>query len=471
MKVKGFVLLAIAVWAMGEARAQSACGQGSGPYITVSNLRQNEVVGYELLLIKGSVSASVEKVNVDLGGTIATAAGPPTQYAATNEYAKVVREWPAGAGRFKAMAHLRRGPNRIVLSAPGHRNTCLDINFSPSPAQNKIRMVFVLAKDGSEGAGVIPAAPGDLADMAAAKRKLAFGALLMETAMAEMMYDAGYPRQTVNFKRDARGNVDVTVFHSAHLDLTLRAKTADELWDLFHGELDTAFQDGRTIFLSMLGDFGAGALGGRNQAMFGTSTLYSWAQGLDELTHRFTDDRKPRDFQLEDESGFRNAFWANYSTGIGATLHELGHALGLPHSGDANDIMERGFDRFNRIFMMREDGGLITDPAVHYSPTSASLLYQSPWVNGSGPAGIVVKPRSEGSPSQRSRKSITLDLAAGDVTLDLHAPDGAKAASLFKGRLPGGRHEFALPELSPGLYFCALKQGGSRKSVSRILIP
>lgn len=40
-------------------------------------------------------------------------------------------------------------------------------------------------------------------------------------------------------------------------------------------------------------------------------------------------------------------------------------ALGLPRSSEVNDIMERGFDRSNRIFMMHEDGAVITDSAVH----------------------------------------------------------------------------------------------------------
>ncbi|GEM_PF-1526645 len=471
-------------------RAQTGCGQGAGQDITVTNLAQNETVGYELLLIKGNLGATADGIHLDQGPVLSGSQSAPPEASDGSGAPKAVRDWPAGGGRFKALVHLKRGQNRIMLSAEGHKTFCLDVNYSPNPSANRIRVVFVLAQDGSEGAGVIPGPPGDISDLPSAKKRLAFGALLLETAMAELLHDAGRSRRTVNFKRDSRGLVEVTVFHSAYKDVDLRTKTPDQLWETFHDELDSAFQDGRTIFLSMLGGFGGGALGGGSQAMFGTSTLYSWAQDLGELTNRFSDERKPGDFQLEDESGFRNAFWANYSTGIGATMHELGHALGLPHSGDGNDIMERGFDRFNRIFMIKEEGALITDEAVRYSPSSADRLFQSPWVLPSAPAGVVAKARRNADLTLgRIGNRITLSASAsGPVTVDLFAPDGVRAARLFMGTLAAGEHGFTLPRLTPGLYFCAVKRetaadgatgkstkgadaSGTQSALVRIVIP
>ncbi len=453
-------LLALAPLAPSFARAESACGQGTGPDIAITNLAQGETVGYELLLIKGAVAANIESVNLNLGDNAIDYASEPPPEEDRVFLPRMVHDWPAGGGRFKAIVHLAKGPNRIVLSAPGYRTRCLDINYAPSASTYRTRIVFVLAKDALEDPSLFQSAPGDSSGVVSAKRRLGFGALLIETAMAELMYQANYPRRTVHFRRDSRDQVDVTLFHSKRTDTELRSKTPDQLYDLFRGELDSTLQDGHTKFLCMLGGFGSGALGGNNQAMFGTSTLYSWAQGLDELIPRFSDSRKPGEFKLEDESAFRNTFWSNYSTGIGATLHELGHALGLPNLDEPDDVMQRGFDRFNRIFMLKEEGTLITDQAVHYGTTSADLLSRSPWVVAAGPVSLKPQARAPGTDARLARVGdrISLQLpAAARLSLDLYSARGAKLARIATGSMAAGPHSFRLPHLEPGVYVCAAR--------------
>lgn len=472
MNRSGWILLAACALAPTIARAQPACGSGSGAAIGISNLVTGEVVGYELLLIKGTLSQSATAISLDLASGVGVSSPPPAYNNDPFWLARHVPEWPAGGGRFKAMVHLVPGPNRIVLSAPGHRTRCLDITYNPSPSPYRLRMTFVLAKDTPEDLDVFRAAPGDSSGMLSAKRRLAFGALLIETAIAELMYQAGYPRRTVAFKRDARGQAEVTVYHSKRTDAELRAKTPDELYDVFRGELDTALQDGRTKFVCMLGGFGSGALGGNSQAMFGTTTLYSWAQGLDEMLYRFTDARKPREFQLEDESAFRGTFWSNYSTGIGATLHELGHALGLPNLEEQDDVMQRGFDRFNRIFMLHEDGALVTDQAIHFGETSADLLWRSNWVLAPAASTRLAGGASaHGARLARVGREVSLVLpAAADAGVELYSAKGRKVAMLGGGRLGAGEHRFALPGLEAGSYVCVARMGG-RTLRAPVLIP
>lgn len=45
----------------------------------------------------------------------------------------------------------------------------------------------------------------------------------------------------------------------------------------------------------------------------------------------------------------RQYHWANYSTGLGASLHELGHTFDLAHT--PTGIMSRGFDDIYRTFL------------------------------------------------------------------------------------------------------------------------
>lgn len=46
----------------------------------------------------------------------------------------------------------------------------------------------------------------------------------------------------------------------------------------------------------------------------------------------------------------RGTYWANYATGLGASIHELGHCFDLAHT--PKGIMARGFDDMNCVFTM-----------------------------------------------------------------------------------------------------------------------
>ena len=46
----------------------------------------------------------------------------------------------------------------------------------------------------------------------------------------------------------------------------------------------------------------------------------------------------------------RCTYWANYSTGLGAALHELGHTFDLSHT--QTGIMSRGFDNMHKFFIL-----------------------------------------------------------------------------------------------------------------------
>lgn len=52
----------------------------------------------------------------------------------------------------------------------------------------------------------------------------------------------------------------------------------------------------------------------------------------------------------------RGSYWANYSTTLGAAIHELGHCFDLAHT--PHGIMARGHDDMNHFFTVvsREQG-------------------------------------------------------------------------------------------------------------------
>ena len=70
---------------------------------------------------------------------------------------------------------------------------------------------------------------------------------------------------------------------------------------------------------------------------------------------------------------FRGFYWANYSTGLGSSLHELGHTFDLAHT--RTGIMARGFDDLYRVFTIRP----LRSRASSCSRDSSRLTTPSPY--------------------------------------------------------------------------------------------
>ena len=105
------------------------------------------------------------------------------------------------------------------------------------------------------------------------------------------------------------------------------------------------------------------ALGGFPVALFGSGNIHTWPCTIDQVLDCFKDATKIPNTVFND-SGGRDSYWANASTGIGAVFHEIGHSFKLRHTkfynpfGNRNSFnnpcMGRGFDAFNRIFTLSE---------------------------------------------------------------------------------------------------------------------
>ena len=72
---------------------------------------------------------------------------------------------------------------------------------------------------------------------------------------------------------------------------------------------------------------------------------------------------------------FRGFYWANYSTGLGSSLHELGHTFDLAHS--STGIMARGFDDLYRVFTVRPQSSRAGSSSRDSSRRSSPSPYSS----------------------------------------------------------------------------------------------
>lgn len=334
--------------------------------IEVENLSQGENVGYELLLMKGSLSDSSGRVTITSSG--------------------IRRSWPVVNGRYKALVTLQEGGNDIRLEAADHSAKQLTINYVPKRSGDTVRMVYVVASDGDDR---FQAPSNESCDAECAKRKLAFAALLMQTTTAELMNNAGLGRKTFRLHRDGSGEVDVEVFRSKLSMKKSHGMTGLQIWRKLHRELDSLGGRSRKMAVMQMTRFDNAeqkayahtALGGSSLALMGSGSMHTWAENIDELIDCFSDQRQVGSYGMFDDSAYRRTFWANYATSVGACLHELGHSFGLTHSGDNKGIMERGFDRINRLFMLTEGGQVFEDEDIRWAPESARLLNKGSWLN------------------------------------------------------------------------------------------
>ncbi len=70
-----------------------------------------------------------------------------------------------------------------------------------------------------------------------------------------------------------------------------------------------------------------GGCGNPRLGVFGSHLLHAWPENLNELVNRLTDSRKIDFQQLADDSSATK--FEAFNTGIGALLHEIGHAFSL----------------------------------------------------------------------------------------------------------------------------------------------
>ena len=159
------------------------------PPIAVTNYANGETVRYPLVLLRGTLGdATLESVTV------------------VNESSKLDSRDMAGhasKGRFKALAELVPGKNRLVVRADKSRIPFL-LTYKPQTSPYKIRAVVFSDKTGDPTYDT--PFKDDSQDY---KAKWDAALKLMQTFTADEMYRQGYGRKTFNLELDGNGKVVV----------------------------------------------------------------------------------------------------------------------------------------------------------------------------------------------------------------------------------------------------------------------
>lgn len=350
-----------------------ASAQGA---IQITNHADGEALRYPVPLLKGQT------------GDLAVSSVTVTNSSSNRPTHEMT--FPVYKGQLKALAELVPGPNRLKIRC-GDAETSLTVTYKPQTNPYFVRCVYMTDSTGqTEYQSQLDHDPQNYAD------KLDTAMKLMQTFTAERMNDLGFGHATFNLELDENGKVKVHLFKEPSPAETYYAMPDQAWWARVNREIAREFpgDHAKNFVMAAYTRFdpataktrGHTALGGGNLGLFGSGSFFTWPNSLADVPRAFSDTTRIDNTRVQNDSAGRNTFWGAASTTMGACLHETGHTFGLPHTREGQDIMTRGFDRFNRAFMVTEPSGRDGKPHTFpddriacWPPISAEALLPCRW--------------------------------------------------------------------------------------------
>lgn len=350
----------------------------SADSIRVTNYADGETISYPVALIYGTLE------NPDAAEIVC-------ENISSRKASRVI-PGDAFRGRFKVLAELVPGENHLVLKS-GEAEFRLMLQYAKNENPTYVRIIYMTdSGGGTEFQTPVENDPQDF------RGKLDTAMKIMQTFTAERMHDLGFGRKTFNLELDENGDVRVHVFRGKRPAEEYYALDDGAWYDAVYNEIKEEFpmDAARNLVIpaytrfdpATKKDLAHTALGGGGGlALFGSGNLFTWPDSLAEVVPAFRNTTPIDGNQVKDDSVGRSNFWGAASTTIGAALHELGHTFFLPHTNHEQDIMTRGFDRFNRVFLVREAPHAYNpefidfpeDEIAMFAPISAYPLACGPW--------------------------------------------------------------------------------------------
>lgn len=402
--------------------------------VKVSNFKSQDEVRNSVILIRGEVEPGAEQL------TLRTARGT----AKPVESSGLVQD-----GKFKALLELAPGENSIELkTGKSALPTKLRITYKPMTNPHYVRLIWL-----ADSTGKTDYATPEDGFPQNYEARMATAALLLQCFTAERMNELGYGRRTFRLETDRAGKV---VVHTIKVPQDLAHYQAmgdgQQIWGELNQFINSRYADKYAKNLALMSftrkDPDTGkmlahtALGGGNLGLFGSASIFSWPDSVESAQKAFLDERKYDVTRVHDDSVGRGTYWGLASTTLGATLHEMSHAFGLPHCKDGRCIMTRGFDRLNRFFTLseklpgQENKVFAADSEAWFAPVSASRLRWSPWFQPEDPR-LRPDPKPE----------ITFDAKKNSVTIESRA--GLRVVGFWDGSDIRGFKEYSNKTKAP----------------------
>ncbi|KAJ2257784.1 hypothetical protein GGI13_000798 [Coemansia sp. RSA 455] len=308
--------------------------------------------------------------------------------------------FPAIDGYFKILVELENGDNGLKFeylqgdAVVGQGE--LTIKMEPYTDKPPLILAVVI---GSDSKGVFDSPPDargpGINDLDAAVRKLRCCAYLWQAFIAEQMHRQGFGRRTIRLEEEyepdtmARDNerrmtAKVHILKSRRTVAEIQDKERAQQWKAPPGYKRHTEESQFSLANEALDDYGVfkgshhvaclsldshwdpeqqlilghAALGGgsgdRRLGVFGSHSTHAWPANAEEVAAKFLDTTQTDTRYLANDCGGCGEYWRAANVGMGAFLHECGHLLTLAHT--PSGIMSRGFDDYNRTFMISAPG-------------------------------------------------------------------------------------------------------------------
>lgn len=291
--------------------------------IKISNFTDGDIVGYPLVIIKGT---SAQEIAVKNRPSCISHRG--------NE--------------FRIVLDIVPGTNRIVINN-SLESKILNIELKPPENKKKFSACYFVPENGDERYQTI-----DGTDEYKWKPRIQTSLKMIQSFIAEDLYKIGAGKRTIHFVSDPNLNPDVELVKMPYSTTELHLMNSDDLYKAYCKclkEQHIYYEDLKFIAIPSFtrGQKNHFALGGSYLATYSSIALQCWPDSTDTI------DDKAYDTTLLPESMYEYKWRKTVSTQGGATIgglmHEVGHSLGLHHEGSKLSIMQRGFEYFYAAFV------------------------------------------------------------------------------------------------------------------------
>lgn len=340
-------------------------------------------VASDLLLLQGKLAPGTVQVTLAAGTASTVLPG---------------RDDGFGSTFYQGFIRIKPGRNKVVLSAAGNRNTCLDITYAPNPHFGRIQLIVFLPKDQAQNGPLIKAPAGMPVDLASMKKRLALATLMQQSVIADLVGDLKAVQLAPYIVRDAQGEPDIQV-------VTLNAPRAALDSNGNKALIDSATRimaekgDGRTRFFAfypgLKGVFGVGG-----STLYPLDEMYSLPVNAEEIISAYTDFRTLREIGAPGHQGDTDpaltagkhaaaqfGYWlklcGRFSFGVPDLESEKGEAYG----GASQNLVW--------FFIGRDKGSLASFP--YLNAASRAKLQDPMWFPDPNPLRLPASPAPAGN--------------------------------------------------------------------------